>query len=195
MEKISQRCEEKRQSSSPCLTFNLNGEYVFQDPQFVMQVVALLPRVSVLFGNRNEFRAFVSSSRRLGYKSAILNGIMSVVDNLDRPRLIMEQQERDKAGEDEGELLSRTTVVVTDGPSPVLAFDVTVSSPPPAPAGSVVGGGVARVRNLRSVESPPVSAGEIVDTIGAGDSFVAGYAQAMMKIRDDAEGCIKRGVI
>ncbi len=57
--------------------------------------------VDVLFGNRNEFRAFVSSSRRLGYKSAILNGIMSVVDRLDRPQVITEEKEEEEEEEEE----------------------------------------------------------------------------------------------
>ncbi len=171
------------------LCFNLNGEYVFQDPKFVMQVVALLPRVDVLFGNRNEFEAFVSSSRRLGYKSPILNGIMSLFSRLKEPEII---QYDDLEGIDRDAISSDTNVVVTDGPEAVMTFRVEVQG----------SNGKSRVRGFRAVDSPTVEAAEIKDTIGAGDSFVAGYAQALMmpggmkKKGEEQERveCVKRGV-
>ncbi len=54
VEKISQRCKVEKNGTK--LAFNLNGEYVFQDPAFVMQVVALLPRyvASNFFGSRSD---------------------------------------------------------------------------------------------------------------------------------------------
>ncbi len=114
-------------------------------------------------------------------------------------------------------LLSRTTVVVTDGPSPVLCFDVVVRPaplPPSAPSTSSspkpdpIASAVSRIAALRSVDPPAVAPADIVDTIGAGDSFVAGYAQAMMaatrsKVRGgrrkkedpgDRVKCVQRGV-
>ena len=115
-------------------------------------------------------------------------------------------------------LLSRTTVVVTDGPSPVLCFDVVVRPaplPPSTPSTSTssrppdpIASAVSRIAALRSVDPPAVAPADIVDTIGAGDSFVAGYAQAMMatmrsKVRGgrrkkedpgDRVKCVQRGV-
>lgn len=81
--------------------------------------------MDVLFGNRNEFEAFVSSSRRLGYKSPILNGIMTAFD---KDKNNDDDKDLDEVIEDESRVgSSRTTVVVTDGPSPVLSFKVCKS--------------------------------------------------------------------
>ena len=73
--------------------------------------------MNVLFGNRNEFKAFVASSRRLGYKSTILNAILKVLDS-------SSDADDDDANDKDDGGSDHTTVIVTDGPSPILCFDV-----------------------------------------------------------------------
>ncbi len=123
-------------------------------------------RVNVLFGNRNEFLTFVSCSRRLGYKSKILNAISNFFE--------VPQHESQQTS-----LIERyTDVVVTDGPADVISFKVDNSG---------------AVHDVESVATPSLAPGDIVDTIGAGDAFVAGYMEALMMARGRRE-CMRRGV-
>jgi adenosine kinase len=68
-------------------------------------------------------------------------------------------------------------IVVTDGANPVCFFEGNSSSP------TVING---------SVDVQQVDASEIVDTTGAGDSFVAGFIYAFMESKDTRE-CIGKG--
>jgi len=129
--------------------------------------------VDVLFGNLNEFRAFVASSRRLGYKSGIMTGVLGVLDRKREELATIEVVANDETSD-------ATVVVVTDGPAEVLCFEV----------GREIG---AKAKALIALKPSPVDADEIVDTIGAGDSFVAGYAQAAVADKTRRE-CILRGV-
>ena len=113
----------------------------------------------------------MASSRRLGYKSNVLSAILKVLDGGGDDRAA----EDENGGDDD-----RTTVIVTDGPSPILCFDVER-------------GGGGRARSLERVPVPALDASAIADTIGAGDGFVAGYVEGLVKGRSRRQ-CVKRGV-
>ena len=74
---------------------------------------------------------------------------------------------------------SSCTLVITDGPNPLtsLTYDHVTRS----------------VDNLQRTSVPVIPQEEIVDSIGAGDSFVAGYLHGNMLGKSSRE-CIQHGV-
>lgn len=149
------------------LAFNLNGEYLWQDSQFLSELSKLLPFVNIIFGNKNEFKTLVKTAKAHSFKSALIDGIEKTLGH---------------ASDSEKELSNNQhlcTVIISDGPDPIICAEVDSKS--------------GDVSQLEVIPVPPMASDEIVDTIGAGDSFVSGYLQAFLA-EQSRRSCVDRGV-
>ena len=146
------------------LSFNLNGEYACRDEGFVRLTLELLPEVGILFGNRSEFDTFLPLAEKL---TGDLNCRALTRHLLRRSSSPLSNRS------------SSLTVVMTDGPRSVIVLQLDPEA--------------HEVTTKIEVDVPSIPENEIVDTVGAGDSFVAGYLAGFLGGKDRS-ACIRSGV-
>ena len=77
------------QKHQKTFVFNLCGEYVCEDINYVQNVLAILPFVDILFGNLSEFEVFIDTiEAKLETSSAVIRNLRAMVrsegvENLD----------------------------------------------------------------------------------------------------------------
>lgn len=154
------------------LSFNLNGEYACRDRDFVLLTLELMAEVGILFGNRSEFETFLPLAESLTGDANCreLSNHLLLGNN---PKKLTTNKKVATSSS------SSLTVVMTDGPRSVTVLQLD-------PKAHQVTSKV--VNNV-----PPIPENEIVDTVGAGDSFVAGYLSAFLEGKDRSL-CIKNGI-
>ncbi|XP_040575200.1 uncharacterized protein [Lepeophtheirus salmonis] len=152
-------------SSDKIFTFNLCGSYVCREKEYVENVMNIFPQINVLFGNAYEFEAFNNTSRQYGLK-----GIDFLQEEMEFSTL--EGKEGECVG---GGNISHSShlVIITDGPRDIICLDLE------------------KKKKLR-VPVKRIPKDEIRDTVGAGDSFIAGYLYGIILGKTNRE-CIEHG--
>eukprot|EP00092_Neocalanus_flemingeri_P013201 GFUD01014228.1.p1 GENE.GFUD01014228.1~~GFUD01014228.1.p1 ORF type:complete len:406 (+),score=85.44 GFUD01014228.1:369-1586(+) len=142
--------------------FNLCGEYVCEDISYVENVLKILPFVDIMFGNRSEFDIFINTvEAKLDTSSSVIKNLRAMitgegVDNLDvKIENICESPVRSKP--------KSLIVVVTEGCQPVQCYSIG-----------------ERLKRI-SVPVPELDTDLVKDTIGAGDSFIAGFIYVFIR--------------
>jgi len=145
--------------------FNLCGEYVCEQENFVKDVVELLPSIDYLFGNRSEFSVFLRTAQRINISSSILQRLIQV-------------QGREKTPVDDDILQPANclTAVVTEGSESVTLHFISES-------------------DVSSYSFPvlPAPQDEIKDTIAAGDSFIAGFVYTLIN-QGSLHQCVENAI-
>jgi len=154
--------------------FNLCGEYVCEDIKYVENVLKLLPFVDILFGNRSEFEVFINTvEAKLETSSSVIKNLRAMitgegVENLDmKIENICESPVRRKP--------KSLIVVVTEGCQPVQCYSI------------------GDTLKTISVPVPHLERSSIKDTIGAGDSFIAGFIYVYVK-KGSLKSCIEYAI-
>ena len=156
--------------------FNLCGEYVCRDKTFVDNVISILPYISIIFGNLSEFMVFIDTVETLEEMPP------PEIRNL-RTKITGEGMENlgvkiDNIDISESPVLARPkylTAVVTEGRNPVQCYEIG-----------------DRLRTM-TVEVPALEVDLIKDTIGAGDSFIAGFVHVLL-MKGSLRSCIDYAV-
>jgi len=162
------------QRNNIIFVFNLCGEYVCEDISYVENVLKILPFVDILFGNRSEFDVFIKTQKtKVGPPSSLVETLRALitgegVENLGKKiENICDSPVRTKQ--------QSLTVVVTEGCQPVQCFSIG--------------------DNLRtlSVPVPKLGTDLVKDTIGAGDSFIAGFIYVLLQ-EGSLRACIEYAI-
>merc|ERR1712241_1214606 len=158
--------------------FNLCGEYVCEDITYVENVLAILPFIDILFGNLSEFEVFIDTiEAKLDTSSSVIRNLRAMirsegVEDLDMKienicespawiqlylmkGLYVFLQVRSKP--------KSLIAVVTEGCEPVQCYSIG-----------------ERLKTI-SVEVPRLPQAAVKDTIGAGDSFIAGFIFVLLR--------------
>jgi len=145
--------------------FNLCGEYVCEDLAYVEAVLQVLPFIDVIFGNRSEFEVFIDTiEAKLSTSSVLIKNLRTMitgegVENLDmKIENICESPVRSKPGG------PQLVAVVTEGSKPVQCYSI----------------GKQRLKTV-AVNVPTLPQEVVKDTIGAGDSFIAGFIYVFLR--------------
>jgi len=154
--------------------FNLCGEYVCEDITYVENVLAILPFVDILFGNLSEFEVFIDTiEAKLETSSIVIKNLRAMirsegVENLDmKIENICESPVKSK---------SRSLIaVVTEGCEPVQCYSIG-----------------ERLKTI-SVGVPRLPPSSVKDTIGAGDSFIAGFIFVLLR-EGSLRSCIEYAI-
>jgi len=151
--------------------FNLCGEYVCDDISYVENVLKILPFVDIIFGNRSEFDVFINTvEAKLDSSSSVIKNLRAMitgegVENLDmKIENICESPVRSKP--------KSLIVVVTEGCQPVQCYSIG-----------------ERLKSI-SVPVPKLDTELVKDTIGAGDSFIAGFIYVFIR-QGSMRACIE----
>jgi len=162
------------QKNKKTFIFNLCGEYVCEDIKYVENVLKILPYVDIMFGNRSEFDVFINTvEAKLETSSLIIKNLRAMitgegVENLEmKIENICESPVRSKP--------RSLIVVVTEGYQPVQCYTIG-----------------EKLRTV-SVPVPPLDKTYIKDTIGAGDSFIAGFISVYIR-RGSLKSCIEYAI-
>jgi len=155
--------------------FNLCGEYVCEDIGYVENVLKILPYVDIMFGNKSEFDVFVNTvEAKLETSSSLIQKLRAMitgegVENLDvKMEQICESPVRSKP--------RSLIVVVTEGCAPVQCYSI----------------GDTQLKTV-SVPVPSLDTSRIKDTIGAGDSFIAGFLYVLVR-KGSLRSCIEYAI-
>jgi len=153
------------------LVFNLCGEYVCEDISYVENVLKILPFVDIMFGNRSEFDVFINTvEAKIDTSTSVIKNLRALItgegiDNLDmKIENICESPVRSKP--------KSLIVVVTEGCEPVQCYSIG-----------------DRLKTI-SVPVPKLDKDLVKDTIGAGDSFIAGFIYVFIRERS-LRACIE----
>jgi len=154
--------------------FNLCGEYVCEDITYVENVLAILPFIDILFGNLSEFEVFIDTiEAKLNTSSSVIRNLRAMirsegVDDLDmKIENICESPVRSKP--------KSLIAVVTEGCEPVQCYSIG-----------------ERLKTI-SVEVPRLPQAAVKDTIGAGDSFIAGFIFVLLR-EGSLRSCIEYAI-
>jgi len=154
--------------------FNLCGEYVCEDITYVENVLAILPFIDILFGNLSEFEVFIDTiEAKLETSSSVIRNLRAMirsegVENLDmKIENICESPVRSKP--------KSLIAVVTEGCEPVQCYSIG-----------------ERLKTV-SVEVPRLPQAAVKDTIGAGDSFIAGFIYVLLR-EGSLRSCIEYAI-
>jgi len=154
--------------------FNLCGEYVCEDLKYVENVLKILPYVDIMFGNRSEFDVFINTvEAKLETSSSLIKNLRAMitgegVENLDmKIENICESPVRRKP--------KSLIVVVTEGCLPVQCYSIG-----------------DKLKTV-SVPVPKLDKVKIKDTIGAGDSFIAGFIYVYVR-KGSLRSCIEYAI-
>jgi len=155
--------------------FNLCGEYVCEDITYVENVLKILPYIDIMFGNRSEFDVFINTvEAKLNTSSKLIKNLRAMIkgegsENLElKIENICESPVRSKP--------RSLIVVVTEGCQPVQCYDI----------------GHDRLKTV-SVPVPGLEKALIKDTIGAGDSFIAGFLYIFVR-QGSLRSCIEYAI-
>ena len=151
-------------SRSTNKVFTLNLSAPYVCNNFGQELKQILPYVDVLFGNSHEYRACAKTLGMSDIDAADANSIASLV--------ALYSDERGSQDKKYGPFRSHRTAVMTRGKNSIVCYHNHELSEHP----------VSQLEQER-----------IVDTTGAGDSFVAGFLSQMVLGRD-LEKCIKCGM-
>ncbi|XP_023347757.1 adenosine kinase [Eurytemora carolleeae] len=193
--------------------FNLCGEYVCENIEFVQQVLQLFPYINFLFGNRSEFKAFLRTAQENNIYSPILQKLNKVestessniqcTNNLSNDNyliaVVTEGSEKVSLHFIPPEADSKTTAdssltadiysSAADLPAESSPSDL-ISTPDLSPT----------FKSKSTTDScsisfpvPPVPESEIQDTIAAGDSFIAGFIYTLIH-RGTLDHCVKNAI-
>jgi len=150
------------QDKGVTFVFNLCGEYVCEKNDYVQKVLSILPYIDIIFGNRSEFQVFIDTVEARNEASpTVIKNLRAMitgegVDNLDlKIENICESPVKTKP--------KSLIAVVTEGCNPVQCYDIG-----------------ERLKTT-SVEVPRLPKGAVKDTIGAGDSFIAGFIFVLLQ--------------
>lgn len=142
--------------------FNLCGEYVCEDIGYVENVLAILPFIDILFGNRSEFEVFLNTiESKLKTSSTVIKNLRAMLreeggGNIDlNIETICDSPVRKKP--------RHLLCVVTEGCDPVHCYSI--------------GDTLKKV----SVPVAKLPSHSVQDTIGAGDSFIAGFLFLLLR--------------
>lgn len=152
--------------------FNLCGEYVCRNFEFVKEVAYTLPEMDILYGNLSEFETFLKTASTLSNPN-----IEALKSGLRGAHYIQSPEEHPQNSCSKSP--NSCTVIVTNGSNPVISFKLDTAT--------------NTIFDFLSVRVPKVPEDEIKDTVGAGDSFVAGYLFAML-LNQSRQQCIEKGV-
>jgi len=162
------------QKNKITFVFNLCGEYVCEDLKYVENVLKILPYVDIIFGNRSEFDVFINTvEAKLETSSSVIRNLRAMitgegVENLDmKIENICESPVRRKP--------KSLIVVVTEGCQPVQCYSIG-----------------DRLKTI-SVPVPHLDKSLIKDTIGAGDSFIAGFIYVYVR-KGSLKSCIEYAI-
>lgn len=144
--------------------FNLCGGYVCENKEYVQNVLKILPKIDLLFGNLAEFRLFTETARK--YSLLSKNSLLE--------KIICKKFPVGDINKDLDDQNNRQLIFVTDGPRPVRVIDATK--------------GIEMSIPVISIPS-----NKIKDTVGAGDSFIAGYLYGLLDKKSNLVS-IKRGI-
>jgi len=170
--------------------FNLCGEYVCEDITYVENVLAILPFIDILFGNLSEFEVFIDTiEAKLDTSSSVIRNLRAMirsegVEDLDMKienicespawiqlylmkGLYVFLQVRSKP--------KSLIAVVTEGCEPVQCYSIG-----------------ERLKTI-SVEVPRLPQAAVKDTIGAGDSFIAGFIFVLLR-EGSLRSCIEYAI-
>jgi len=154
--------------------FNLCGEYVCEDITYVENVLAILPFIDILFGNLSEFEVFIDTiEAKLDTSSSVIRNLRAMirsegVEDLDmKIENICESPVRSKP--------KSLIAVVTEGCEPVQCYSIG-----------------ERLKTI-SVEVPRLPQAAVKDTIGAGDSFIAGFIFVLLR-EGSLRSCIEYAI-
>jgi len=154
--------------------FNLCGEYVCEDITYVENVLAILPFVDILFGNLSEFEVFIDTiEAKLETSSSVIKNLRAMirserVEKLDmKIENICESPVRSKP--------KSLIAVVTEGCEPVQCYSIG-----------------DRLKTV-SVPVPRLPQAAVKDTIGAGDSFIAGFIFVLLR-EGSLRSCIEYAI-
>lgn len=150
------------QEKGVTFVFNLCGEYVCEKADYVQKVLTILPYIDIIFGNRSEFQVFIDTVEARNEASpVVIQNLRAMitgegVEDLDiKIENICESPVKAKP--------KSLIAVVTEGCNPVQCYDIG-----------------ERLKTT-SVEVPRLPAGAVKDTIGAGDSFIAGFIFVLLQ--------------
>jgi len=162
------------QKNQITFVFNLCGEYVCEDISFVDNVLKLLPFIDIMFGNRSEFDVFINTvEAKLDTSTTVIKNLRALitgegVENLDmKIENICESPVRSKP--------KSLIVVVTEGCQPVQCYSI------------------GDTLKTVSVPVPELEKGAVKDTIGAGDSFIAGFIYVFIQ-KHSLRACIEYAI-
>lgn len=162
------------QNHQKTFVFNLCGEYVCEDITYVQNVLAILPFVDILFGNLSEFEVFIDTiEAKLETSSAVIRNLRAMVrsegvENLDmKIENICESPVKSKP--------KSLIAVVTEGCEPVQCYSIG-----------------DRLKTV-SVPVPRLPDNAVKDTIGAGDSFIAGFIFVLLR-EGSLRSCIEYAI-
>jgi len=155
--------------------FNLCGEYVCEDITYVENVLAILPFIDILFGNLSEFEVFIDTieAKLEVTSSSVIRNLRAMirsegVEDLDmKIENICESPVRSKP--------KSLIAVVTEGCEPVQCYSIG-----------------ERLKTI-SVEVPRLPQAAVKDTIGAGDSFIAGFIFVLLR-EGSLRSCIEYAI-
>jgi len=155
--------------------FNLCGEYVCEDITYVENVLAILPFIDILFGNLSEFEVFIDTieAKLEDTSSSVIRNLRAMirsegVEDLDmKIENICESPVRSKP--------KSLIAVVTEGCEPVQCYSIG-----------------ERLKTI-SVEVPRLPQAAVKDTIGAGDSFIAGFIFVLLR-EGSLRSCIEYAI-
>merc|ERR1719325_185844 len=154
--------------------FNLCGEYVCEDITYVENVLAILPFIDILFGNLSEFEVFIDTiEAKLDTSSSVIRNLRAMIRSEGVDALYMkienicESPVRSKP--------KSLIAVVTEGCEPVQCYSIG-----------------ERLKTI-SVEVPRLPQAAVKDTIGAGDSFIAGFIFVLLR-EGSLRSCIEYAI-
>jgi len=184
------------QEKNIAFVFNLCGEYVCEDTGYVENVLAILPFIDILFGNRSEFEVFLDTVEvKLKSWSTVMGPVVRAhthtlvramhtailrrtetqphTDNIDPdPHTQIHARGQSPVRKKPRHLLC----VVTEGCSPVDCYSIGDDT-----------------LTKMSVPVAKLPTHSVQDTIGAGDSFIAGFL--FLFLRDSCvRVCVEGGI-
>jgi len=155
--------------------FNLCGEYVCEDIEYVQNVLKLLPYIDIMFGNRSEFDVFINTvEAKLETSSSLIRNLRAMItgEGVEKLEVKIENICESPVRRQQRSLL----VVVTEGCQPVQCYRI----------------GPQHSSSL-SVPVPALPHNLVKDTIGAGDSFIAGFLHVFTR-NGSLKSCIEYAI-
>lgn len=155
--------------------FNLCGEYVCEDIEYVENVLKILPFIDIMFGNKSEFDVFINTvESKLDVSSSVVSHLRKMIsaEEFDSVEMNIETLCDTTRDDDPSKSL---LVIVTEGCEPVQCYTI----------GSTL--------STISVPVPKLPKDSIKDTIGAGDSFISGFIYAFVH-EGDLNECVEYAI-